>query len=138
MAWKGQWTSFMNSTAETVFITGKMLVGLTDLYVEFCCSSSLYKIGMILLMCLRCSSFSENFQSDTESESFFCWKSVDRFIAILSSNVTVFMPVTLIQQWLMALNHLHCQSNFLYLIFLRFSKKCLDHLGDHFASLFMK
>jgi len=59
----------MNSTAETVLIISKMLVGLTDLFVEFCCSSSLHKIGMVLLVCLRCSSFSENFQSDTESES---------------------------------------------------------------------
>jgi hypothetical protein len=89
----------MNRTAETVFITSKMLVGLTDLFVEFLCLSLLYKIGMVLL--INVFEMKQFFRKLSVRhricESFFCWKSVDRFIAILSSNVNVFMPVILIQ-----------------------------------------
>ena len=126
----------MNRTAETVFINSKMLVGLIDLFVEFCCSSSL-RNGTLSVFEMQQFFRKLSFRHRI-CESFFCWKSFDRFIAILSSNVNVFIPVILIQHMTHGIKSSSLSIRLPLFDFSPFSKKCLDHLGEHFLIVFMK
>lgn len=92
-----------------------MLVGLTFLSVEICYSSSLNKIGMVRIVCLRCSSFSENFQLDTESLSLSFVGS--QLVGLHLSSHQMLMCLCWwfwSSIWLMTLNHLHCQTFFIW------------------------